>query len=79
MRAITDGEFVVNPVIDHDLPIETGLFTLKELQAAIKQTKRGGAIGLDGIPLEIWESEEFLPYLPNTANDTLLRQTMPTQ
>ena len=76
---VSEESFEVNPVIDHDLPIETGPFVMKELKDVIKSSKRGGAIGIDAIPLEVWESEEFLPYLLQLTNNTQLHKEKPSQ
>ena len=65
---VPDDNFDITPVIDHVLPIEEGPFTLQELNEALKSTKRGGAVGVDSIPLEIWESPQFSSYLLELCN-----------
>ena len=61
------------------LPIEEGLFTLQELNKALKSTKRGGAVGIDSIPLEIWESAQFSSYLLELCNIGLSDHIKPEQ
>jgi hypothetical protein len=77
--SIPNDDFIVTPLIDHELPIETGPFTADELSKAIKASKRGGAVGLDAIPLEIWESKEFSPYLLDLCNKGLVDHIKPSQ
>ena len=76
---VPDKTFDVIPVIDHMLPIEEGPFTQHELNTAIKHTKRGGAVGVDCIPLEIWESTQFSDYLLELCNIGLLHHIKPEQ
>ena len=77
--SVPDGEFVVSPVVDHLLPIEEGPFTAAELLKAIKFTKRGGAVGIDCIPLEIWEDQCFTDYLLQLCNTALTEHVKPEQ
>ena len=65
---VPDGPFEISSINPHTLPINEGHFTLQELMKAINSTKRGGAVGVDCIPLEIWESPQFLPYLLELCN-----------
>ena len=53
---VSEDNFEISPVVDHTLPTEVGRFTLPELQKALKSTKKGGAVGIDAIPHEIWAS-----------------------
>ena len=76
---VPDGDFVVSPVVDHLLPIEEGPFTPEELSKAIKHTKRGGAVGIDCIPLEIWEDPLFSNYLLELCNLGLTQHLKPKQ
>ena len=57
---VPEGPFEISPIIPHLLPIEEGPFTLQELRKAINSTKRGGTVGVDSIPLDLWESPEIL-------------------
>ena len=76
---VPNGNFEVTPVIDQVLPIEEGLFTHQELYKALKYTKRGGAVGVDSIPLEIWESPQFSSYLLDLCNIGLTQHIKPEQ
>ena len=76
---VPDDNFDITPVIDHVLPIEEGPFTLDELNEALKSTKRGGAVGVDSIPLEIWESPQFSSYLLELCNIGLTNHIKPEQ
>ena len=76
---VPQGPFEISPIVDHIFPIEEGPFTLQELRKAIDTTKRGGAVGIDSIPLEIWESPQFLPYLLELCNTGLLDHIKPEQ
>ena len=46
-------------IINHQLNIETGPFTCKELEEALAKTKNKKACGLDGIPPEVWKTKHF--------------------
>ena len=61
------------------LPITEGPFTQHELNNALKHTKRGGAVGVDCIPLEIWESPQFSDYLLELCNLGLSNHIKPEQ
>ena len=39
-----------------ELPVDTGIVTMKELSAACQQLKQGKACGTDGIPAEFWKA-----------------------
>ena len=77
--SVPDDNFVINPISSTELPINTSPFSSQELNDAIKSTKRGGAVGLDAIPLEIWESDEFFPYLLDLCNLGLVDHIKPSQ
>ena len=76
---VPDDNFVVSQVSDHILPIEEGPFTPEELRKAIRHTKRGGAVGIDCIPLEIWEDPYFSNYLLELCNLGLNQHLKPKQ
>ena len=76
---IPDSNFIISPVVDYMLPIEEGPFTQQELSKAIKHSKRGGAVGVDCIPLEIWESPQFSNYLLDLCNTGLSNHIKPEQ
>ena len=76
---IPDDDFVVAPVVDHILPIEEGPFSQEELSTALKYTKKGGAVGVDCIPLEIWKDPTFSTYLLDLCNSGLTQHTKPRQ
>ena len=76
---VPEGPFEISSVSPHSLPIDEGPFTLQELKRVINSTKRGGAVGVDSIPLELWESSEFLPYLLELCNSGLLDHIKPAQ
>ena len=67
------------PISEATLPIKTTEFTSKELDEALQQTKVGGAVGLDSIPLELWKSPDFRPHLLHFCNRTLLYREKPKQ
>ena len=76
---VPDDEFILSPVVEHTLPIEVGPFTIEELNNVIKYAKRGGAVGVDCIPLEIWNSPQFITYLLELCNIGLSKHTKPDQ
>ena len=76
---VPDDDFVISPVVDHTLPIEVSLFTIDELNKVIKDAKRGGSVGVDCIPLEIWESPQFSSYLLELCNIGLTEHIKPEQ
>jgi len=55
-------------IVDEELDIRTGLFTMDELHAAKKQIKRGKASGLDNLPAEVWPTGDFENELLNFCN-----------
>ena len=77
--SVPETDFIVSPIVDHPLPIKQGHFTQEELLNAIKHTKRGGAVGVDCIPLEIWEDPTFLNYLLDLCNIGLTEHVKPNQ
>ena len=77
--SVPDDTFIICPLVPAELPIQTGPFTKNELATAIKATKRGGAVGIDAIPIEIWESKEFSPYLLQLCNQGLVDHKKPSQ
>ena len=76
---VPEGPFDVTPIVPYTLPIEEGPFTTQELRKAINSTKRRGAVGIDAIPLELWASPEFLPYLLELCNIGLSEHIKPKQ
>ena len=66
--SVPEGLFEISPIIPYLLPIEEGPFTPQELRKAIDSTKREGAVEVDSIPLELWDSQEFLPYQLQLCN-----------
>jgi exonuclease III len=55
-------------IIEEQLDIRTGLFTMDELHTTKKQIKRGKASGLDNIPTEVWMTGDFDNELLNFCN-----------
>ena len=64
---ITDE--VITPILTEELNIKKGLFTMVELLKAVKSIKCGKACGLDGIPAEVWQLEEFHQILLECSNN----------
>ena len=77
--SVPDGEFTISKVVEDTLPISTLEFTLAELEEALSQSRTGGALGLDSIPLELWKSDTFKPHLLHLCNRLLLHQEKPKQ
>ena len=46
-------------IVDEELNIKIGTFSLEELNAAKRQIKRGKACGLDNIPAEVWLTGDY--------------------
>ena len=69
-----DQGLSIIPVSEVTLPIKTTEFTSEELDETLQQTKPGGAVGLDSIPLELWKSPDFIPHLLHFCNRTLLHR-----
>ena len=76
---VPDRDFTISKVVDDTLPISTSEFTLADLEEALSQSKPGGALGLDSIPLELWKSDTFKPHLLHLCNNLLLHQEKPKQ
>jgi hypothetical protein len=77
--SIPDKDFTITQVVEEVLPISTSEFTIAELEEALSQSRPGGALGLDNIPLELWKSDAFKPHLLHLCNRLLLHQEKPTQ
>lgn len=77
--SIPKKEFPIEPIHKGILPINTEQFTISEINKALKQTKGGKSVGLDGIPLELWKSEEFKTHLLGYCNHALLNNVKPSQ
>ena len=56
------------PVIEKDLDIVKGAFTMDELKKALKNTKYGKVCGLDNIPGEVWKIDDFHDILLQLCN-----------
>ena len=54
--------------IAEELKIEKGMFSVDELQKAVKSMKNGKACGLDEIPTEVWKLDEFQHILLELCN-----------
>ena len=76
---VPDDDFKISPIVSQDLPIDVTLFKRTELEIAIKQSRRGGAVGIDVIHLEIWESKDFFEDLLNLCNKGLTEHIKPSQ
>ena len=46
-------------IVNNQLSVKTGPFTPQELKEAIAKTKNKKACGLDGIPPEVWKTNNF--------------------
>ena len=57
------------PILNDELPIKTGAFTMEELESVLKNTKTNKAAGLDGIPPEVWKTGRFNDILLSFCND----------
>ena len=58
----------LTPIIDNDLGIKSGNFTMDELKAALQNTKSAKACGLDNIPGEVWKLDDFNGILLQLCN-----------
>ena len=58
----------VTPIIDNDLGIKSGNFTMDELKAALQNTKSAKACGLDNISREVWKFDDFNDILLQLCN-----------
>ena len=57
------------PIVNYELPIKTGYFTMEELENVLKSTKNSKAAGIDEIPPEVWKTGEFNNTLLSFCND----------
>ena len=64
--------------ISEPLDISTGLFSLEELQAAIKPMKNNKSPGLDNIPAMIWKDRSFHNTLLSICNTTYSEHVAPS-
>jgi len=58
----------IQPVIDYQLDIKLGNFSLEELNKALSKMQNGKAPGLDGIPPEVWKTKAFNNILLTLCN-----------
>ena len=58
----------VTPIIDNDLGIKSGNFTMDELKAALQNTQYAKACSLDNIPGEVWKLDDFSDILLQLCN-----------
>ena len=58
----------VTPIIDNDLGIKSGSFTMDELKAVLQNTKSAKACGLHNIPGEVWKLDDFNDILLQLCN-----------
>ena len=65
---ITTNQDIVN-IVDKELQIEQGPFTIKELEMVLRKTKKNKTAGLDEIPAEVWKTGHFNHILLEFCND----------
>ena len=58
----------VTPIMDKDIGIKSGNFTMDELKTALQNTKSAKACGLDNIPGEVWKLDDFNDILLQLCN-----------
>lgn len=76
--ATNPDDEIVN-VVDDTLPIETGPFTIEELEKVLQRLPNGKAAGLDEIPVEVWKTGRFNTFLLEICNGVLLRGEKPSE
>ena len=59
----------IQRVIQHELPIKKGPFSMDEIDKALQSTKNGKAAGLDTIPPEVWKTGKFNDILLQFCNE----------
>ena len=67
----------VDPIYKTNPNIDTDIFSLAEVNIAIKQMKRGKTPGLDGIPIEMWQLPKLRKYLLKFRNKIYLGNRPP--
>ena len=55
---ITTNQDIVK-IVDKELQIEQGPFTIEELEMVLRKTKKNKTTGLDEIPAEVWKTGHF--------------------
>ena len=63
-------------VIDEELPIKIGNFTMSELQKALQSLPNRKACGLDDIPGEVWKTDAMREELLNICNRVYRQQNI---
>ena len=59
---------LITPIINEELNIKKGNFSIEELTKALQQTKNHKACGLDEIPAEVWKLPDFKNLLLDFCN-----------
>ena len=73
----TGDDNEINRIVEEDLPIETGQFTIEEIDQALKQSANGKASGPDEIPAEVWKLPEMKTILLSFCNDAYVNLEKP--
>ena len=66
-KITTNQDIVI--IVDKELLIEQGPFTIEELGIVLRKTKKNKTAGLDEIPTEIWKTVHFNHILLEFCND----------
>ena len=65
---ITTNQDIVQ-IVEKELKIEQGPFTIEELEMVLRKTKKNKTAGLDEIPAEVWKTGHFNHILLEFCND----------
>ena len=65
---ITTNQDIIK-IVDKELQIEQGPFTIKEFEMVLRKTKKNKTAGLDEIPPEVWKTGHFNHILLEFCND----------
>ena len=69
-ETVSTAQTTSDPIYESNRNIDTDIFSLAEVNIAIKQMKLGKAPGLDGIPIEVWQLPKLRKDLLTFCNKT---------
>ena len=73
-KAPVTNNLPIHRIVEAELPIKKGPFNEDELEEALRKLNNNKAVGLDGVPPEVWKTRSFNDILLKSCN-TVYRQS----